>query len=127
MTKRWNSPNNGTLTSSGFGLVLCLVNGWQGAHPQKSNGSLPHASTNGRMYSVETSEIFWRRKGTPRKFALKVFAESASRSSAKVLSIPAFLNPALVPPHPEKKSKTLIGMLGIMSPLKTSISHSGEL
>jgi hypothetical protein len=42
------------------------------------------------------------------KLAAKLFAASVSISKAKPISKPDWAKPALVPPHPEKKSKTLI-------------------
>jgi hypothetical protein len=42
------------------------------------------------------------------KLLIKVFLASGSMSNAKAISKPAFWNPRLVPPHPQKKSYTAI-------------------
>ena len=45
------------------------------------------------------------------KLDLKLLAASGSLSSPRTISNPAARNPSLVPPQPQKKSKTLIGLL----------------
>ena len=67
-------------------------------------------------------------KCTDGKLALNVLFASPSQSSANTMSIPAARKPQLAPPHPEKKSKTLTGLLysTLTSILKEATDPGGK-
>ena len=109
-TRSANRSNSGTRSSSAtLGcVVFCLVKGWHGAHPEKRTGLDPAASTRLWTCSAPTARISANSKWTSGKFAVYVRLASWSQSRAKTTSNPADWKPQLVPPQPEKKSKTLI-------------------
>jgi hypothetical protein len=110
LTNRRNWRRSGRRTSSMDRRPFCFEKGWQGAQHANSRGSRPARATCGSSSDTLSFVTSARMKFASGKFLWNVLPASASRSIPTSIARPAFRNPALVPPQPQKKSKTRIGI-----------------